>query len=40
MSTEAQKQLLSADLKEADPTVFDIIRKVRKIGDCDHGGIV
>jgi glycine hydroxymethyltransferase len=30
MSTEAQKQLLSANLKEADPTVFDIIRKEKR----------
>ncbi|OQN99181.1 putative serine hydroxymethyltransferase, mitochondrial [Cryoendolithus antarcticus] len=30
MSVEAQHHLLSADLKEADPTVYDIIRKEKR----------
>lgn len=30
MSVDAQNKLLAADLKKADPAVYDIVQKVRK----------
>jgi hypothetical protein len=30
MSQDAQNKLLAADLQKADPTVYDIVQKVRR----------
>lgn len=34
MSQDAQNKLLGADLEKADPTVYNIVQKVRGIDVC------